>query len=80
MFAYLYAVFQFMVMEENNQPELAEEISKTLKRIPQLKRTVGGRKVFHEKIVIERSKRFHNQVEKLILPPLVCSNCLPSVL
>lgn len=70
LFTYLYAVFQFMVMEEENRPELKDEISKSLKRIPQLKRTVGGRKVFHEKIVIERSKRYSNCVEEMILPPL----------
>lgn len=62
MFTYLYAVFLFMQMEEETKPGdaerelLSKEISDNLKKIPQLKRTVGGRKVFHEKIVIERSK------------------------
>lgn len=70
MFTYLYAVFLFMVMEEDNQPALADDISKCLRRIPQLKRTVGGRKVFHEKIVIERSKRYNSQVQLMLLPPL----------
>lgn len=70
LFAYLYAAFQFMVMEQGNHPELSEEISKTLKRIPLLKRTVGGRKVFHEKIVIERSKKWCNNVQSMLLPPL----------
>lgn len=69
LFTYLYAVFQFMVMKEQNQPQLEEEISNCLKRIPQLKRTVGGRKVFHEKIVIDRSKRYANCVQEMILPP-----------
>ncbi|KAI1296840.1 Tetratricopeptide repeat protein 39B [Halotydeus destructor] len=73
MFAYLYAVFQFMVMTEDNKPELREEISKTLKRIPLLKRKVGGRKVFHERIVIDRSKRFHNNIDGLVLPPFELS-------
>lgn len=63
MFTYLYAVFMFMKMEEetkigsSERIQMSKEISDNLKRIPQLKRTVGGRKVFHEKIVIERSKR-----------------------
>ena len=63
MFTYLYAVFLFMKMEEETKEGtdarvlLSKEISENLKKIPQLKRTVGGRKVFHEKIVIERSKR-----------------------
>jgi tetratricopeptide (TPR) repeat protein len=70
MFTYLYAAYLFMVMEEENRPELKEEISQCLKKIPQLKRTVGGKKVFHEKIVIERSKKYCDQVENFLLPPL----------
>lgn len=70
LFTYLYAVFKFMVMEEESRNDLRDEISDCLSRIPQLKRTVGGRKVFHEKIVIEKSKKYKNNVEDMILPPL----------
>jgi hypothetical protein len=59
-----------MVMETEGRTDLRDEISDCLARIPQLKRTVGGRKVFHEKIVIERSKKYKDRVEDMILPPL----------
>lgn len=76
MFAYLYSVFLFMVMEQEadeseRRKQLIEEISENFKRIPQLKRKFGGKRTFHENIVIERSKKFADQVENLLLPPLV---------
>jgi len=70
MFTYLYAVFLFMEMEHNNKPELAEQISIELKKIPKLKRKLGGKKAFHEKIVLDRSKKFHDNVQNLLLPHL----------
>ncbi|XP_074598326.1 tetratricopeptide repeat protein 39A-like isoform X2 [Brevipalpus obovatus] len=69
MFTYLYSVFLFMVMEECNLPDLEEEISRNLLRIPQLKRRFGGKRAFHEKLVIERSRKYHNKVKQLLLPP-----------
>ncbi|RWS04410.1 Tetratricopeptide repeat protein 39B-like protein, partial [Dinothrombium tinctorium] len=70
MFNYLYAVFQFLVMNEKNRPELKDEICETLRILPQLKRKFGGKRAFHEKLVIERSKKFHSQIEQLLLPQL----------
>jgi len=70
LFTYLYAIFQLMRVEEEGRLELVPEISECFKAIPKLKRTVGGRKVFHEKIVIERSKRYRNNVTDMIIPPL----------
>ncbi|XP_015781978.1 tetratricopeptide repeat protein 39A isoform X1 [Tetranychus urticae] len=69
MFTYLYAVFTFMVMEENDRPDLEQDISKAFLRIPQLKRRFGGKRAFHEKIVIERSRKYHDKVKQMLLPP-----------
>lgn len=71
MFTYLYAVFTFMVMEENDRPDLEQDISKAFLRIPQLKRRFGGKRAFHEKIVIERSRKYHDKVKQMLLPPFV---------
>lgn len=40
------------------------------RKIPKLKRKLGGKKAFHEKIVLDRSKKFHDNVQNLLLPPL----------
>ncbi|RWS23921.1 tetratricopeptide repeat protein 39B-like protein, partial [Leptotrombidium deliense] len=69
MFSYLYAIFQYMVMSEHKRYELKDEIADTLYKLPSLKRRLGGKRAFHEKLVIERSKKFHNQLENFILPP-----------
>lgn len=40
------------------------------RKIPKLKRKLGGKRAFHEKIVIDRSKKFHDCVDQMLLPPL----------
>lgn len=35
-----------------------------------MKRKLGGKKAFHEKIVLDRSKKFHDNVQNMLLPPL----------
>jgi hypothetical protein len=39
------------------------------RKIPKLKRKLGGKRAFHEKIVIDRSKKFHDKLDQLMLPP-----------
>lgn len=36
--------------------------------VPKLKRHLGGKRAFHEKIVLDRSKKYANKVNELILP------------
>ena len=36
--------------------------------VPKLKRHLGGKRAFHEKIVLDRSKRYSNKVNEMILP------------
>lgn len=43
---------------------------KKSRKIPKLKRKLGGKKAFHEKIVLDRSKKFHDNVQNLLLPHL----------
>lgn len=63
LFTYLYAVFIHMKMDAETKMasverlKLLNEISDLLKMVPTLKRTVGGRKSFHEKLCIELSFR-----------------------
>lgn len=41
-----------------------------LAQVPRVKRNFGGKKAFHEKIVIEKSKRFLDNPSKMVLLPL----------
>lgn len=41
------------------------------RNVPKLKKTLGGKKVFHEKLVIEKSNGFCKNSDSLILAPLV---------
>lgn len=36
--------------------------------VPKLKRHLGGKRAFHEKIVLDRSKRYANKVNDMLLP------------
>lgn len=40
-------------------------------KIPALKRRIGGKRAFHEQIVIERSRKYQNKIKDMLLPPFV---------
>lgn len=61
---YLYAVCLFMSIEdqhidmnEEDKRCVMNEISECFRNVPKLKRTLGGKYVFHEKLVIANSLR-----------------------
>lgn len=62
-----------MLMEEKGFYHLRPEIIELLKKVPSLKRNLGGQKAFHEKFFLGRSKVFCDNPEKLLLAPLEAS-------
>lgn len=78
---YVYAICLSMVMDEEcgdikGDPQidqrrdyLRNEISDALRKVPSLKRTFGGKKAFHEKLVLGRSKAFVDDPDELLLAP-----------
>ncbi|KAI1296563.1 Tetratricopeptide repeat protein 39B [Halotydeus destructor] len=69
MFAYMYAAFSSMLITKDT-PHIKSEVSAMLRKVPSLKRTFGGKKAFHEKLVIARSQRFAGDVDNFLLAPL----------
>lgn len=65
-FSYIYACF-LSVMGEEGRPELLQEATYYLKQVPKLKRNFGGKRAFHEKLVIEKSKQFADSPEKFVM-------------
>lgn len=68
-FHYFHAICLSAYMEEAGKPELRDEVVALLKEVPQLKRTLGGKKALHEKFVLGRSKAFCEAPEKLLFAP-----------
>lgn len=67
----MYASFGSMILESDPENEhLRSNVMDALVQVPKVKRHFGGKKAFHEKIVIEKSKRFINDPSKMILVPL----------
>jgi hypothetical protein len=54
-------------MAEEGKPELREQVSYYLHQVPKLKRNFGGKRAFHEKLVIEKSKQFADAPEKFVM-------------
>ena len=54
LFAYMYACFASMVAEEEGREDLKQEVVKVLASVPSLKRHFGGKKAFHEMLVVEK--------------------------
>lgn len=55
------------IMAEEGKPELREQVSYYLHQVPKLKRNFGGKRAFHEKLVVEKSKQFADQPEKFVM-------------
>lgn len=74
LFAYMYAIFTSMVIREERTSEsnesLQQSMMEALVSVPRLKRHFGGKKAFHEKIVIEMSQRFVQDATQMVMPHL----------
>ena len=68
MFNYLHAIFLYHHMESNKLTLLEPVIAECLAMVPKLKRHLGGKRAFHEKIVLDRSKRYASKVNDMLLP------------
>lgn len=68
LFAYCYAAFTSMLVDE--RPELRAEVTHYLLEVPKLKRNFGGKKAFHEKLVIDRSRKYADNEQSLVFAPL----------
>lgn len=65
-FSYIYACF-LSILAEEGKPELLQQASHYLREVPKLKRNFGGKRAFHEKLVIEKSKQFADEPEKFVM-------------
>lgn len=70
LFAYCYAAHLSMIADEENRPELMKEVIETLHISISKKRNFGGRRAFHEKLVLEKAKFFTKNPDKIVLLPL----------
>ncbi|XP_053206356.1 tetratricopeptide repeat protein 39A-like [Panonychus citri] len=67
---YFYAILLYMEYDLNGEKKHANQIIDLMKIIPSLKKTLGGRKPFHEKLVYERSIKFNgNSMDKSLFLP-----------
>ncbi|XP_015781864.1 tetratricopeptide repeat protein 39A [Tetranychus urticae] len=66
---YFYAILLYMDYDLNGEKSHANQIIDLMKIIPSLKKTLGGRKPFHEKLVYERSIKFNGDLEKSLFLP-----------
>ena len=57
-------------MDEEGRTDLRTEICHQLSTVPKVKKTFGGKKAFHEKVIVERSKMYAKCPEQLVLAPL----------
>lgn len=72
LFSYMHGIFLYMQMdkEKSNDEKVHQQMIESLSNVPKLKRNFGGKRAFHEKLVIERSKQFVNSPQSMILPHL----------
>lgn len=68
LFHYMHAVFLQHQMDLEGKKELKEAIEENLSLIPKIKRTIGGKLAFHEKLVLTRSKHYVHKSEEMVLP------------
>nr|XP_027200853.1 tetratricopeptide repeat protein 39B-like [Dermatophagoides pteronyssinus] len=69
-YTYQYATFLYMIMVEQNRPELQTEISQLLKRVPELRVRFAGKTVPAEKFAIVQSQRYFDHDQQLVLPAI----------
>ena len=55
---YQWACFQYMIMEEENKPELLPKICEAMKRVPEFKQRFAGRSIPPEKFAITKALAF----------------------
>lgn len=70
LFAFMYAIFASQASKESKDAKLADSMREALMDVPRVKRHFGGKKAFHEKIVIEKAAVYVSHPEKMILPQL----------
>jgi tetratricopeptide (TPR) repeat protein len=75
MFHYIYASMLSMTAEESLDSEkerrgIMDRVVSHFKLAVKLKRSFGGRRAFHEKLVAEKAKTFINNPDKIVMAPL----------
>lgn len=68
LFTYVYASIAYMVLKEKYDPKLYESMIESFEKVPKLKRNFGGKKAFHEKLVVLRSKLFVSNPKAILMP------------
>lgn len=69
-FSYMYGCCAWMVLREKPDEKLYHSMLKAFENVPKLKRNFGGKKAFHEKLVVERSKYFNSNPKAILMPHL----------
>ena len=70
MFAYIHACFLSMQAEQQDSPDLWTKVNTYFRRAIKLKRTFGGKRAFHEKLVCDKAKIFVENPSRVVLAPL----------
>jgi hypothetical protein len=70
LFAFMYAIYASLVLKQSKGPALEDAMMESLADVPRVKRHFGGKKAFHEKIVIEKAAVYLDHPEKMVLPHL----------
>lgn len=70
-YTYQYSTFLYMIMTEQNKPQLREQINELLKRVPKLRVRFAGKTIPAEKFAILQSEKYFEKNEKLLLPAIV---------
>ena len=70
MFAYIHACCLSMLAEERDCPVLRSKVTNYFRQAIKLKRTFGGKRAFHEKLVSDKAKLFMDYPSRVVLAPL----------
>ncbi|RWS08513.1 Tetratricopeptide repeat protein 39B-like protein [Dinothrombium tinctorium] len=65
---YLYGSFLFMETNNNQVEQCDDNLRIIFEKIPMLRKRIGGRKVFHDNFVVNRSQKYFHESRKFFLP------------
>lgn len=68
--AYQYACFLYMIMEEENRPELMPQIDEAMASVEKLRTRFAGKTLPPEKFAVTMATRYMNGEKQLVLPAL----------
>lgn len=68
MMTWIWGVFLYMSMTQEDKPELKDQVDDIMKSIPGLRKRIGGKTLPREKLAINMSERYFQEGSSLVLP------------